>query len=333
MKLLILTHNPFRAGFRLRIGDHLDYLDREGIQCEVCKLPHKKLERWKLFKKAVHYDAVLVHKKCLNVLDMVIFSNFCSKVIFDYDDAIMFSSSRPESDQTSHYRLFRRMARKMEVMIAGNEYLAGFGRRYCRQVYVLPTGLDTKAYKIQNPDKNAAEIRLVWIGSESTLKYLEELRPIFEKIGKKYPRVVLRIIADQFFELDHMTVQKRPWSLDTEVADLTDCHIGLSPIPDNRFTRGKCGFKILQYFAAGLPVIASPVGVNEKFVRESGAGLLASEMRKWEEIIEKMVQDMTVYRQWGENGRKYVQAYDRTSISENLCQIIKSTVSQNKIRN
>ncbi|MFO8084070.1 MAG: glycosyltransferase family 4 protein [Desulfobacterales bacterium] len=333
MKLLILANNLLRAGFRLRIAQHLDYLNREGIRCKVCQMPRKLLDRWKLFKTSVDYDAVLIHKKCLNAGDMAIFSHYCPRTIFDYDDAIMYSPSRPDSNLTSHFRLFRRMARRMDVMIAGNEYLADHARSYCNNVHILPTGLDTTAYLAPHVPKNSGRIRLVWIGSESTLKYLAQLRPVFEKIGKKYTNVVLRIIADQFFDLDHMIVQKRPWKLENEVADLTSCDIGLSPIPDNRFTRGKCGFKILQYFAAGIPVIASPVGVNEKLLREGNAGLLASDMTQWADAIEKMIREIHFYRQLGKNGQKYVQIYDRSAVSEELCRIIKFFVSQEKIRN
>ena len=327
MKLLIVTNNPSRASFRLRIEDHLDVLRGEGIACEVRALPRKAVERWRLFKASGRYDAVLLHRKCLNAWDAAVWARYCPTMIFDFDDAIMHSTVRPESEWTSHFRLFRRTAQMMDVMIAGNETLAGYARRYCRQVVVLPTGLDTAAYQIERVPKNPREIRLVWIGSESTLKYLEELRPVLEQIGKSHPQVILRIIADQFFDLERMRVEKCPWSSATEAADLLACDIGLSPLPDNRFTRGKCGFKMLQYFAAGLPVIASPVGVNADFIRQSKAGLAASTPSQWAEAIEKMIEDIALYRQWGENGRAFVQAFDKKNIGKELCRILTSAVS------
>jgi glycosyltransferase involved in cell wall biosynthesis len=327
LKLLIISNNLSRASFRLRIQDHLDYLNNQGISCNVQQLPRKTFHRWKLFKTSAQYDTVLIHRKCLNFWDAAVLSRFCPKIIFDYDDAIMYSATKPESNLTNHFRLFKRTARMMDIMIAGNEYLAGYARRYCNHVHILPTGLDTRAYQDESVQRNRNEIRLAWIGSKSTLPYLAELRPVLEQIGKAHENVVLRIIADEFFNLKHMTVQKHPWSLDNQVADLTECDIGLSPLPDNRFTRGKCGFKMLQYFAAGLPVIASPVGVNEKFIKESHAGILAFTSSEWKEAIEKMVKGIAVYRQLGQQGKKYVQAYDRTLISKDLCRIIKSSVS------
>lgn len=326
MKLLIISNNITRSSFRLRVGDYLDFLDKEGIRCNIQQLPRKTLDRWKLFKTSGQYDAVLMQRKCLNFWDAAVLSRFCPKMIFDYDDAIMYSATKPNSKLTNHFRLFKRTAKIMDVMIAGNEYLAGYARRHCKQVHILPTGLDTKAYQVKDLRKKQDEIRLVWIGSQSTLKYLAELRPVLEQIGKTQKNVVLRIVADKFFDLEHMRVQKHVWSLDKEVSDLVECDIGLSPLPDNHFTRGKCGFKILQYFAAGLPVIASPVGVNEKFIQESNAGLCASNISEWKDAIEKMVKSIAVYRQLGQNGKNYVQAYDRSVISKELCSIIKSAV-------
>jgi len=115
---------------------------------------------------------------------------------------------------------------------------------------------------------------------------------------------------------------------DMQAADLLACDIGLSPLPEDRFTRGKCGFKMLQYFAAGLPVIASPVGVNATFIKESQAGFLAITPAEWKNAIEKMANDMAACKSLGESGRRYVQAYDKTVIAQSLCRILKSVVVQ-----
>lgn len=326
MKLLIISNNPSRASFRLRIGEHLEALGREGIESEVCPLPPGALARQRLFKSSRAYDAVLLHRKCLNFRDAMVLWHYRPKLIFDFDDAIMYSPSRPQSECTSHYRLFRRTARMMDVMIAGNAYLAEHAGRYCRQVVVLPTGLDVAAYRVQDRPKRSDTIRLVWIGSQSTLQYLAQLKPVLESVGKKRKNVVLRIIADAFFDLNEMPVERCRWSLMTQAADLAACDIGLSPLPDNRFTRGKCGFKLLQYFAAGLPVVASPVGVNADFINDSGAGLSASTPDEWTAALERMIDNIDTYRQWGQNGRQYVQAFDKNVIARQLCRIIKAAV-------
>jgi glycosyltransferase involved in cell wall biosynthesis len=172
------------------------------------------------------------------------------------------------------------------------------------------------------------KIRLVWIGSKSTLKYLSELQPVFEQVGKTGIGVVLRIVADDFFDLDYMTVEKRVWSLDTQFSDLLECDIGLAPLPDNRFTHGKCGFKILQYFAAGLPVIASPVGVNSDFIQKSLAGIIAVTPEQWNNAIMKMVQDVALRKRLGQNAKQFVQQYDTAVLAKRFCEIIKKSIQK-----
>lgn len=326
MRLLVLVNNPQRASFRLRIADYLPFLARNGIQCDVHKLPGRLVPRWRLLKSAQRYDGVFLHRKCLNVLDAAVLSRHCRKLIFDFDDAVMYSTSRPQSDHTSHFRLFQRAARMADVVIAGNEYLAEHARRFCGRVHVLPTGLDTKEFEKQSIPKQDSRIRLVWIGSQSTLPYLKQLRPVFERIGKNHKQVILRVIADDFFDLENMTVEKVPWSLHSEGTDLLACDIGLAPLPDNRFTRGKCGFKILQYFAAGLPVIASAVGVNRKFIEESGGGILAGTSEQWTLAIEQLIGDRALCRRMGSGGKCYVQSLDRSIIGEQLCSIIREAL-------
>lgn len=324
MKVLFLASNISRASFRLRIHDHLDYLQEHGLQCDVSALPKGTLAKWRFFKSLRNYDVVFNHRKCLNFWDSLMFWHYCPKTIFDFDDAIMHNSSKPWRKYSRRFRLFRRTALKTDIMIAGNETLANIARKYCGNVHVLPTGLDLLEYSEAKPLRKDGRIRLVWIGSASTLPYLKKLRPVLEKIGRSYENVELRIIADEFFELENMTVDKRRWALETQASDLVECDIGLACMPDDIFTRGKCGFKILQYFAAGLPVIASPVGVNKEFVEQSNAGILAVTDEQWEAAIKKAIVDIDSFRLLGQNGKDFVEKFDRSVISQKLCQIIKS---------
>ncbi|MFA5291485.1 MAG: glycosyltransferase [Phycisphaerae bacterium] len=326
--ILILSHNPSRASFRQRISDYLPYLHDAGIQTKVCRLPENKISRWMLFYSARKFDAVLLHKKCLNLFDAKILRYYSKMIIYDFDDAIMYSPVRPENNRTSHFRLFRRTAKMADVMIAGNEYLAEHALRYCSNVYILPTGLDTEAFRQADNRTVHNKIRLVWIGSKITLMYLSELREVLEQVGKTDAQIVLRIIADDFFDMDYMPVEKRKWSLDSQYSDLLECDIGLAPLPDNRFTRGKCAFKILQYFAAGLPVVASPVSVNGDFIYQSGAGVIASTPEEWKEKILKMVQDAALRDRLGQNAGQFVQQYDRKVLAGKFCEIIKKSIQK-----
>lgn len=322
MKLLILSHNPDRASFRQRIGIYLPQLEAAGVICIVARFPKGYWSRWKLFAQAGQYDAVLLHKKTLNFWDACILRKHARRIIYDFDDAIMFSPHRPNCRHSSHFRLFERTMRLVDCVIAGNAWLAGQARPFCSNIHILPTGLDTSKFCNTKKTPKDDKIRLVWIGSKATLRYLKELSPVLEQIGRTCPQVVLRIICDDFFDLSAMTVEKKVWSLETEAADLAACDIGLCPLPDDNFTRGKCGFKILQYFAAGLPVIASPIGINADFLMGGKTGLAAVEQNEWIDAITVLVNDASLRQSMGQHGRNVAQQHDAVVIGQRFCALI-----------
>jgi hypothetical protein len=322
MKLLVIARNPDRASFRLRIASYLDILKTKGIRSEVEILPTGALARRKLFHKATDFDCVFLHKKRLNALDAISLRRYGKKIIYDFDDAIMYSARTPEKDSPAHFKPFRRTVELAHKVIAGNSYLAEHALKYNPNVEVLPTGLDTKAYKIEVETTTDDKVRLVWIGSKSTFGYLSDLKPILEEIGERFDNVVLRIICDQFFDLRNMPVEKRAWSLETQVTDLVSSDIGLASLPDNRFTRGKCGFKILQYAAAGLPTVASPVGVNAEYVKHGETGFHASDSRQWIDGIDKLIRNIQLRKKMGHAARLYAEKFDIDVLSEKLYRLL-----------
>jgi len=322
MNLLILTNNLKRASYRLRIELYLDTLRTNGIDCQVAQLPSGNLARRRLFKKAADFDAVFLHRKILNLFDAFWLRRYSRKIIYDYDDALMYSDRKPGRNDWSRQRRFRRSVELSDLVIAGNSYLAEHAQRFNPRVEVLPTGLDIKAYSGERRAKNDGKIRLVWIGSKSTLKYLTEIKPALEEIGSRFDNAVLRIICDDFFDLHNMRVEKHQWHKDTEAADLLTSDIGLAPLPDDRFTRGKCGFKILQYAAAGLPVVASPVGVNAEYVRDGVTGFHATSALEWTERIGNAIKDPQLRKSMGLAARQMVEKFDVSTVGKQLYDII-----------
>ncbi|OHB60054.1 MAG: hypothetical protein A2167_08315 [Planctomycetes bacterium RBG_13_46_10] len=327
MNLLILTNNPNRASFRQRIGIYQNILQASGISCKIAQLPSGSLARRQLFKQTAKFDGVFLHRKGLNFLDAFFLSKYSKKIIYDFDDAIMYSDKNPERKSWSHFKPFARSVKLADMVIAGNSYLAEHALRFNQNVVDLPTGLDVNAYKMKKNIQNDGKIRLVWIGSRSTLKYLAEIKPALEQIGLRFNNVTLRIICDDFFDLKNMEVEKFQWSLEKQAADLATSHIGLAPLPDNRFTRGKCGFKILQYEAAGLPVVASPVGVNSEYVRQNVTGFLATNNQEWTEKISQLIKNPQLQTQMGNEGLAYVQNFDTGIIGKKLFELIKKCLA------
>ncbi|MBW8001951.1 MAG: glycosyltransferase [Planctomycetes bacterium] len=323
MNLLVITNNPRRPSFRQRIAIYLDILSKKGIECEVLKLPHGTFKRLKAFKeKASKADVVFVQKKCLTIFEANGLRKYSKKIIYDFDDAMMYSPKTPENNRTSHFGLFRRASKLADMIIAGNAYLAEHAQRFNSNVKVLPTGLNTKDYNIKTKPEDDGKIRIVWIGSKSTLPYLEMLKPALEEIGKRYDNVVLRIICDRFFDLENMEVEKCQWSLQSQYFDLIAGDIGLAPLPDNRFTRGKCGFKILQYEAAALPVITSPVGVNSEYTINGVTGYLATETQEWIRCISNLIENSDLRKKMGAAGRREVEHLDSSIVAQQLFTLI-----------
>ena len=324
MNLLVITNNPERASFRQRIGVYLDVLRDDGVDSDVARLPAGSLARRRLFQRATGFDGVLIQKKGLNFFDASCLRRYSKKIIYDFDDAVMYSPKAPERNSLFHFLRFRRSARLADLVMAGNSYLAEHARRYNSNVYVVPTGLNTEDYRLEPVPKADGRIRLVWIGSKATLRYLAQIEGALEQVGSRFEHVVLRIICDAFLELRSLQVEKRHWSRQKQALDLVSSDIALAPLSDDRYTRGKCGFKILQYGAASLPVVASPVGVNAEYVQNGVTGLHATDISDWVDKIGQLVQNQELRIRMGRAARRQVSGFDVGQIGSRLTTILKN---------
>jgi len=327
MKLLIVTNNPRRASFKQRIGVYLDTLRINGVECEVAMLPSSSLARRRLFKRAADFDGVFLHKKGLNPFDAFWLRRYAKKIIYNFDDAVMYSDKYPDRYSRSHFVPFRRSVRLADMVITGSTYLAERAQKFSSTVKVLPLGLKVSDYRPYCPPKSDAITRLVWIGSKSTLGYLQAIKPALEETGSRFDNVILRIICDHFFDLHNMEVEKRRWSEETRGADLATSDVGLAPLPDNRFTRGKCSFKVLEYSAAGLPVVASPIGTNVNHIRDNITGLFATNAQEWVDRVSCLIQDPHLRRKMGEEGRARAENFDISVIGEQLARLIRKCLN------
>lgn len=294
----------------------------------MARLPAGAWSRRSLYLKADAFDGVLLHRKMLNAWDAFWLGRSCRKLIYDFDDGIMYNDRRPQRISRIRFRRFGRSVLLADRIIAGNNYLGDHARRYNPNVTILPTGLDLRSYAAASPRQGDEKLRLVWIGSRSTLKYLADIAPVLERIGARHKNVVLRIIADEFLDLRDMEVEKVAWSLEGEAAGLISCDIGLAPLPDNAFTRGKCGFKILQYQAAALSVVASPVGVNGDYVRDGVTGFLSTDPAQWIDRLSTLVQDADLRERMGRAGRRDVARFDERVIGTQFCDLIAECLGQ-----
>ena len=322
MRLLAITNNPERASFRQRIGVYIEHLQRSGIEVDVARLPKRMAGRIRFFRKAREYDGVFLHKKVLNPIDAFFLRKYARKIIYNYDDAVMFSDKRPEQYSRSHFVGFRRSVRISDMVIIGSAYLGSFAEPFSDNVNVLPIGLDIGNYKADINRQDTGTIKLVWIGSASTISYLADIADVIEEVGKKYDNIALKIIGDEFIEFENLPVEKCKWSKDSRADDLCSCDIGLAPLPENPFTRGKCSFKVLEYSASGLAIVASPVGTNTVHVVEGVTGFLAGNKNQWVEKISQLVENKQLRDKMGQAGIEHARKFDVSVVGERLAGLI-----------
>jgi len=310
MQLLVLTNNPDRASFRQRVLVYRDILADRGVQTEVAVLPKGFFARRRLFRRARHFDAVFIHKKKFNLLDAFALRRHSRRIIYSFDDAVMLDHTHPESDSRAHYVPFRRIVRLADMVIAGSNYLAERARPFNANVHVLPIGLDTRDYGIEEAPPRDGSVRLVWVGSRSTLSYLRSIDPVLDRLAARFAHVTLRVIGDEFPRAGRMPVETIAWSPQARRLGLATADIGLAPLPDDPFTRGKCSFKVLEYSASGLPVLASPVGTNAEYVREGTTGYLVATEQDWVARLTRLVEDGELRAQMGRAGRERAAQFD-----------------------
>ncbi|WP_354686945.1 glycosyltransferase family 4 protein [Cupriavidus necator] len=233
--------------------------------------------------------------------------------VLDYDDA-QFHNYDLHRLALVRRLLGRRLDRLMagaRLVVAGNDYLAQRARDAGGGwVEVVPTVIDLERYRLARPvsGSTGAPPRIVWIGSPSTVRYLQLLGPALTELARTHA-FTLRVIGGEFdaVRMPGVTVECVPWSEDTEVAGIGACDVGIMPLLDSPWERGKCGYKLIQYMACGLPVVASPVGVNAQIVRNGHNGLLADSTETWQQSLARLLADAPLRAGMGRAGRAMVE--------------------------
>lgn len=267
-------------------------------------LDHSLRTRWRLLREVRSADAVVVVRRTVGPVFRRLLRRAAKQMVYDFDDAVFLNNNGSMSPH--RYRRFAGMVRIMDRVWAGNDYLAEAARRFNPRVITIPTSLDPAAYDAQ-PDKPARVIELVWIGSTSTRKYLEQAMPILELASAQVASLRLKIIADFDLPPSRLTTLAVPWSQRTEALELARSHIGIAPMTDDPWTRGKCACKVLQYMAARLPVVSSLSGANRQIVQHGRTGLLVNEPGQWVDAIAQLAGDAALRSAMGRAGRERVE--------------------------
>ncbi len=304
--MVFVVHKKEDPNSRLRIYPVAEEMSRRGWKCEVRDVPKGLIGRIRLILRLFNADIILLHKKLFNRLELRVLKAIRKKIIFDFDDAIMYTDARRNLPDSGKFTArFRGIMEITDIAVAGNEYLAKEAGKYCRRVEILTTPVDVKKYSPGRPDGRDGVV-IGWIGMRGNLFYLEALKPVFRNLAGKFPNISLSVICSDFPEFEGIKVKKRKWSVEDELAHLRELDIGLMPLTDDIWSRGKCGFKILQYFSVGVPVVASPVGINCDIIKHGVNGFLASSNEEWEARLSELIADSSLRKKMGLESRRTV---------------------------
>lgn len=248
------------------------------------------------------------------------------RVVVDYDDAIfhMYDAHRRAPVRRALGRKLAPLLRRADVVICGNGYIEAYAKRFCDRTIVIPTVLDTGVFKPRDTAHAPGPAVIGWIGSPSTWGSVEPLLPRLLPLLERHG-ATMRAIGAGPRARGLPRVEAVEWSEATEVADLQAMDIGIMPVADDLWSRGKCGYKLIQYMACGLPVIGSPVGVNAEIVSDGENGFLAATPGQWEAALVRLIEDVGLRRVMGIKGRaRAEERYSLASQAPRLLDLLRS---------
>jgi len=262
------------------------------------------------------YPYVFVHREASPIgppiFEFIISKIWRKKLIYDFDDAIWIPNTSQENRLVSWVKAAWKVAyicRWSYKVVGGNEYLCRYARQYATNVVLVPTCVDTVAQHNTRKEQNTDTVVVGWTGSHSTLKFLDALVPVLEKAGQDF-KVGFVIICNKPPEFKVPNLRFITWNEATEISDLLKLNIGIMPLEADAWCEGKCGFKLIQYLALGIPAIASPIGVNRVIIEEGVTGFLCETDAQWYKALAVLINDAGLRQKMGEAGsKKIIQQY------------------------
>jgi glycosyltransferase involved in cell wall biosynthesis len=220
-----------------------------------------------------------------------------------------------------------RNIRYADMVFAGNTYLANYARSCNTHVKIIPTTIDTNFHKPL--PKNNDKLIIGWIGSHTTIKHFEYALEFLAIIKKKYPQVEIRVVGDADYINEELNIKGIAWSSATEVEMINTFSIGIMPLPDDEWAKGKCGLKGLSYMACEVPTIMSPVGVNTEIIQHGKNGFLASTTDEWIDCLSQLIESPELRESIGKAGRQTVlEKYSVLSQQQNYLNAFKEVLGQ-----
>jgi len=347
--LFIGLHRPDRSpSQRFRFEQYIDFLNGENYDCSQAYLLNEKNDKifyaaGKYFQKAlivVHSLWVLIKQSFFKKYDIVFVQREAfmlgtsyferrmskrSKLIFDFDDAIWMPQTGENKSKNRLLHFLKNpdktkdLIKTAHMIFAGNQYLANFALPMNSNVKIVPTTIDTDIYQVVSKSMDAEKVCIGWSGSFSTIIHFEHILEVLKELKNKYHnKIYFKVIGDEDFVNDDLEIQGIRWRKDTEVEELSEIDIGIMPLPDDEWTKGKCALKGLLYMALGIPAVMSPVGVNTDIIQDGTNGFLALSNSEWVQKLSLLIDSPEIRKKVGLEGRKVVEKHFSIEANKNL---------------
>jgi glycosyltransferase involved in cell wall biosynthesis len=333
----MVAHRPGRSpGQRFRFEQYLDHLRKNGFECQISYLINENDDlifyaegkyfqkflfflkslwhRWIDIKTMQDFDLVFIYREA-HMMGTTFFEKRMKtagvKMVLDFDDSIWLKDVSNGNKKLAFLKKpskTKRLVAMAEACIVGNQYLADYALKYNSNVFVVPTTIDTNQYLLKNKTNTSPKICIGWTGSSTTIKHFSLAVPFLQKLKDKYgDKICFRVISDQPYTGTLTDLENIRWSRETEMEDLSVIDIGIMPLPNDPWSKGKCGFKGLQYMALEIPAVMSPVGVNNDIIVHGVNGFLANDEKQWIEILSKLIENKELRKITGVEGRRTVE--------------------------
>jgi glycosyltransferase involved in cell wall biosynthesis len=338
IRILALSPIPDEgAGCRFRVAQFRPWLERAGFSLTIhplfdtaffrlvyqsghyprkaAALVNRTIDRVRALRRREAYDVVLLYREAYPIGPPWLERYLARRgvpMVYDFDDAVYLPNT---SDANRIIASLKNPTKVAEILrlcrhiIAGNEHLANVARRYNNAVTVVPTSVDTAVWVPRDtPRPPGAPLVIGWIGTPTTTQYLRELGPVLQDLARTHTFVLKVSGSIDPVSFPGVTVHNVPWQLEREIELFNTCDIGVYPLPDDDWTRGKCGFKAIQFMACGVPVVASPVGVNREIIEDGVSGFLADNGARWKEKLTALLTRADLREQFGRRGQCVVES-------------------------
>lgn len=337
MKVIFIVPYPIEgASSRLRVWQYLKHLEGLGVRCSFRPFMSSAFyeivyQPGRFWLKTYHFilsafnrlldlpiikkhDLVFVHREALPfgppIFEWIVTKILRKPLVYDFDDAIFLKTKSKYNNLIQFLKNPQKASKIIQMsthVIVGNKYLKEYALKFNHNVSIIVTPVDTQTVTFRKKQTGKNNVVIGWIGSHSTSTFLLPLKNVFERLQAKHPYLILRFIGANDLLGKIMGAQFYEWKLEKEVQDLNTFDIGIMPLPNDQWSRGKCGFKILQYMGVGIPVVCSSVGVNNDILQEGENGFFAGSQEEWFRKLSALIEDPEMRLRMGLKGREIVE--------------------------